>query len=325
EAQVDKYFEQLHRAVLAPPGTATRLDATLQVLREYELQLRATEDAIKRGAPPPSDSMVIAKIKAEADRMPPPLNTLLAGLISSSSGQVASGAQAGVQKQLITDVSATCKEIIEGRYPFTKGQAREVPPADFGRLFGPNGTFDNFLKTKMQGMYDPSGAQWKPIKLAENVESFSPATVSQFQRASVIREAFFPTGGPNPSVTADLVLTKLEDGITEVQVTVDGQVTRMTAGGGSAIRLNWPSISANPNIRLAAMIGDKLEAPPNLAFDGQWTLFRLADAGKREGGSAERMILSYTFGGKKAVFELRSPSIRNPLQLPEIAQLRCPS
>ena len=325
EAQVDKFFEQLHKVVLAPPGTATRLDATLQVLREYELQLRATEDAIKRGAPPPSDSMVIARIKGEADRMPPPLNTLLAGLISSSSGQAASGAQAGIQKQLVAEVGAGCTQVIEGRYPFAKGQAREVPPADFGRLFGPNGTFDNFLKTKMQGLYDPSSAQWKPIKLAENVESFPQATLTQFQRASVIREAFFPTGAPNPSVTADLVLTKLDDGISEVQVTVDGQVTRMTAGGGSAIRLNWPSISAIPNIRLAAMVGDRLEAPANLAFDGQWALFRLVDAAKREGGPAERMILSFTFAGKKAVFELRSPSVRNPLQLPELAQLRCPS
>ncbi len=79
EAQVDRYFEQLHRAVLAAPGTATPLDNALQVLREYELQLRATEDAIKRGAPPPSDSLVMARIKGEADRMPPPLNTLLAG------------------------------------------------------------------------------------------------------------------------------------------------------------------------------------------------------------------------------------------------------
>ncbi len=325
EAQVDKYFEQLHRVVLAEPGTATPLDATLQVLREYELQLRATEDAIKRGAPPPSDSMVIARIKGEADRMPPPLNTLLAGLISSSSGQAASGAQAGIQKQLVSEVGSACKQIIIGRYPFAKNQAREVPPADFARLFGPNGTFDNFLKTKMQGLYDPSGADWKPIKLAENVESFSQSTIDQFQRASVIREAFFPTGGPNPSVTADLVLTRLDDGLSEVQITVDGQVTRMTAGGGSAIRLSWPSVSAVPNIRMAGMVDDRLEAPSNLAFDGQWTLFRMVDAARQEGGSAERLILSYSFAGRKAVFELRSPSIRNPLRLPEIAQLRCPS
>ncbi len=191
EAQVDRYFEQLHRAVLAAPGTATPLDNALQVLREYELHLRATEDAIKRGAPPPSDSMVIARIKGEADRMPPPLNGLLSGLVSSSAGQAASGAQAGIQKQVVSEVGSTCKQLIQGRYPFAKSQ-REVQPADFARVFGPNGTFDGFLKTRMQGLYDPSGSSWRPIRLAENVESFPQNTLTQFQRAAVIREAFFP-------------------------------------------------------------------------------------------------------------------------------------
>ncbi len=265
EAQVDKYFEQLHRVVLAPPGTATPLDATLQVLREYELQLRATEDAIKRGAPPPSDSMVIARIKGEADRMPPPLNTLLAGLISSSSGQAASGAQAGIQKQVVAEVGSACKQVIEGRYPFAKGPGARSAAGRFRpRCSGRTAPSTASSRPRCRVCTTRSGPQWKPIKLAENVESFPQATLTQFQRASAIREAFFPTGGPNPSVTADLVLTKLDDGISEVQVTVDGQMTRMTGGGGSAIRLNWPSISAVPNIRLAAMVGDRLEAPPIL-------------------------------------------------------------
>lgn len=325
EAQVDRYFEQLHRAVLAPPGTATQFDAMLLVLREYENQLRGTEEAIKRGAPPASDAVVIAKIKGEADRMPPPLNTLMAGLISSSSGQAASGAQAGVQKQVSAEVGLFCKQAVEGRYPFVKGQSREVPPGDFAKVFGPNGSFDTFLKTKMQGLYDPSGPVWKPVKLADNVDSFPAETLAQFQRASVIREAFFAGGGPNPAVTADLVLIKADDGLAEVQVTIDGQTTRMTPGGGSAIRLNWPSPSPAPGIKLAGLVGGKLEAPANLGFDGQWAMFRLVDAARAEGGSPERLSLSFGFGDKRAVFELRSQSVRNPMRLPELAQLRCPS
>ena len=325
EYQVDRYFEQLHRAVIAPQGAAAPLDGMLLVLREYELQLRATEDAIKRGAPPPSDSMVVAKIKGEADRMPPPLNTLLAGLISSSSGQAASGAQAGVQKQVTSDVGSFCKQAVEGRYPFAKGQAREVPPGDFAKLFGPNGTFDAFLKTKMQGLYDPSGPVWKPVKLAANVDSFPAETLVQFQRASVIREAFFSSGAANPAVSADLILIKADEGLTEVQLTVDGQVTRMTPGGGSAIRLNWPSTSPIPGIKLAGMVGGKLESPPNLVLDGQWAMFRMVDAARQDGGSPERLNLSFAFADKRATFELRSPSVRNPLRLPELAQFRCPS
>ena len=325
EAQVDRYFEQLHRAVLAPPGTATPLDASLGVLREYELQLRAAEDAIKRGAPAPSDASVLARIKGEADRLPPPLNTLLAGLVATSSGQAASGAQAGVQKQVGAEVGAFCRQAVEGRYPFARGQAREVPPGDFSKVFGPNGSFDNFLKTKMQGLYDASGPAWRPVELAPGVLSFPGETLLQFQRASVIREAFFPGTDPNPSVTADLVLIRLEDGLSEVQLTVDGKATRMTGGGGSAIRLNWPSQSPAPSIRMAGVVGGQLDTGPGLSFEGQWALFRMVDGARQEGGSAERMQLSFALGGKRAVFELRSPSVRNPLRLPELAQFRCPS
>jgi type VI secretion system protein ImpL len=322
EAQVDKYFEQLHRAVLAPPGTQAPLDGTLQILREYELFLRATDDAIKRGAPPPSDTTVISRIKAEADRLPAPLNALLAGLVSSSAGQAASGAQAGAQKQVSTDVGAACKQAIEGRYPFAKGQAREVPVADFARIFGPGGVFDGFLKTKMQGLYDASGPVWRPVKLADSVDSFPAETLAQFQRASVIREVFFPNGN-TPAVTADLVLTKLDEGLTEVQLTVDGQATRMTPGGGSAIRLNWPSTSPLAGIKMAGMVNGKLENGINI--DSQWAMFRLVDAGRNDGGTPERMTISFAFGDKRATFELKASSVRNPLRLPELAQLRCPA
>lgn len=327
EAQVDRYFEQLHRTVKTPQGGGMApLDAMMTVLKEYESQLRAEEDAIKRGAPPPSNAMVLAKVKGEADRMAPPLNTLVAGIVSASSGQAASGAQASVQRMVATEVGAFCKQAIEGRYPFARGQSREVPPGDFARLFGPNGTFDGFLKNRMAGQYDPSGPVWKPVKLADNVDSFPAETLAQFQRASVIRDAFFPGGSATPQVQADLVLMRLDEGLTEVQVTVDGQATRMTAGGGSAIRLNWPSPSPVPSIRMAGMVGGNLVSPPGLSFEGAWSLFRLADAGRQEsGGSPERLSLSFGFGDKRATFELRSSSVRNPLRLPELAQLRCPS
>lgn len=326
EARVDKYFELLQRAVLAPPGTATQLDGSLQVLKDYEIYLRNVDEATKRGgAGMPSDGGIVARIKADADRLPAPLNALVGGLVSSSSGQAASGAQAGVQKQVGTEVGLACKQVIEGRYPFTKGaQARDVPIADFTRLFAPNGVFDSFLKTKMQNLYDASGPVWRPVKLADKVDSFPAETLAQFQNASVIKEVFFPNGNV-PSVTADLVLTKLDDGLTEVQITVDGQATRMTPGGGSAIRMNWPSTSPVAGIKLAGMVNGRLEAPPALSFDSQWALFRLVDAARVEGGSSDRMVVSFAFGDKRATFELKASSVRNPLRLPELARLRCPA
>jgi len=97
----------------------------------------------------------------------------------------------------------------------------------------------------------------------------------------------------------------------------------MKPGSNAGVRLNWPSLSPNAQIKLTLVIGGKPSGNP-LLFDGPWALFRFVDAGKIEGGTPERQLVSYEEGGKRVVFELRSGSVRNPLRLPELAQFRCP-
>jgi type VI secretion system protein ImpL len=323
EAIVDAHFEQLQRVVSGPAGQPVPLDATLGVLKEYEVQLRATDEAIKRGTPATSDALIVARIKSEADRMPPPISNLLNGLISRSGAQSASAAQAGVKAAAAGEVGGFCKQAVEGRYPFVRGVGKEVPLGDFAKLFAPNGVIDGFAKTKLVGMVDMNGPVWKPIQLADGVEAMPPAAIANFQRAAAIRDAFFPGGAANPGTSVDLLLQRLDDGVGEAQLSIDGQVTAMKPGSNAGVRLNWPSLSPNAQIKLTLVIGGKPSGNP-LLFDGPWALFRFVDAGKIEGGTPERQLVSYEEGGKRVVFELRSGSVRNPLRLPELAQFRCP-
>ena len=323
EAVVDAHFEQLQRVVAGPPGQPVPLDATLGVLKEYEVQLRATDEAIKRGAPTTSDALIVARIKSEADRMPPPISNLLNGLISRSGAQSASAGQAAVKAAAAGEVGGFCKVAVEGRYPFVKGVPKEVPLGDFAKLFAPNGVIDGFAKTKLVGMVDMNGPTWKPIQLAAGVDALPPATILNFQRAAAIRDAFFPGGSANPAASLDLLLQRVEDGVTEVQLSIDGQVTAMKPGSNAGARLSWPSLSPNSQIKLTLVIGGKPSTTP-LIFDGPWALFRFVDAGHVEGGTPERQGVSYEEGGKRVYFELRSASVRNPMRLPELAQFRCP-
>ena len=323
EAVVDAHFEQLQRVVAGPAGQPVPLDATLGVLKEYEVQLRATDEAIKRGAPTTSDAQIVARIKSEADRMPPPISNLLNGLIARSGAQSASAGQAAVKAAAAGEVGGFCKAAVEGRYPFVRGSGKEVPLGDFAKLFAPNGVIDGFAKTKLVGMVDMNGPVWKPIQLAQGVDALPPATIANFQRAAAIRDAFFPGGGVNPQATMDLLLQRADDGVTDIQLSVDGQVTAMKPGTGAAARLSWPSLSPNSQIRLTLVIAGKPSSAP-LAFEGPWALFRFVDAGKVEGGTPERQSVSYEEGGKRVWFELRSGSVRNPMRLPELAQFRCP-
>ncbi|MEP6503992.1 MAG: type VI secretion system membrane subunit TssM, partial [Betaproteobacteria bacterium] len=323
EAVVDAHFEQLQRVVAGPAGQPVPLDATLSVLKEYEVQLRATDEAIKRGAPATSDALIVARIKSEADRMPPPISNLLNGLISRSGAQSASAGQAAVKAAAAGEVGSFCKAAVDGRYPFARGVPKEVPLGDFAKLFAPNGVIDGFAKTKLVGMVDMNGPVWKPIQLAAGVDALPPATIANFQRAAAIRDAFFPGGAANPGASLDLLLQRVDDGVTEAQLSIDGQVTSMKPGSNAGVRLSWPSLSPTSQIKLVLVAGGKPSATP-LIFDGPWALFRFVDAGKVEGGTSERQSVSYEEGGKRVYFELRSGSVRNPMRLPELAQFRCP-
>jgi type VI secretion system protein ImpL len=198
-----------------------------------------------------------------------------------------------------------------------------VPLGDFAKLFSPGGVIDGFAKTKLVGMVDMSGPVWKPIQLAEGVDGLPPAAIANFQRAATIRDEFFPGGAANPSASLDLILQRVEDGVTEVQLAIDGQVTSMKPGSNAGVRPSWPSLSPTSQIKLTVVIAGKPSATP-LIFDGPWALFRFVDAGKVEGGTPERQSVSYEEGGKRVYFELRSGSVRNPMRLPELAQFRCP-
>ncbi len=323
EAVVDAHFEQLQRVVAGPAGQPVPLDATLGVLKEYEVQLRATDEAIKRGAPPTSDALIVARIKSEADRMPPPISNLLNGLISRSTAQSASSGQAAVKAAAAGEVGLMCKPAVEGRYPFTRGVAKEVGLVDFTKLFAPNGVIDGFAKTKLVGMVDMNGPVWKPIQLAEGVDALPAASIANFQRAATIRDAFFAGGAANPMASLDLLLQRVDEGVTEVQLSVDGQVTHLVPGSNAGMRLSWPSLSPASQIKLTLIIGGKPAANP-LIFDGPWALFRFVDAAKVEGGTPDREAVSYLENDKHVYFELRSGSVRNPMRLPELAQFRCP-
>jgi len=116
----------------------------------------------------------------------------------------------------------------------------------------------------------------------------------------------------------------VDDGVSETQLVVDGQVTRLVPGTNAGVRLSWPSPSPTHQIQLRVVV-DGRPAAPALVFDGPWALFRFIDAGRIEGGSADLQGVSFVAAGKRVLFELRSASVRNPLRLPELAQFRCPA
>lgn len=316
---VTQHFQPLHDLVGAPSGAAAPIDGILALLKDYQVHLIATEEASRRQMPPPPGDLLQARIKSEAIRYPQPVRNILLGLLGSASGQAAATAQAGLQKAIAGGVGSYCKQATANRYPFVKSSANDVPLGDFARLFAPGGELDSFFQANLKSYVDTEARVWKARPIAEGVASIAPAVVAQFQNADVIREAFFPNRQANPSASIEWTLIDLDPSLSEVRLGSDGQVFGFSPGRQVSARMQWPSLSPNAVITLAAP-----GAPGTLEASGPWSLFRLLDKGRIKSGGTDRYRVEFDFGGRTATFEMRVPSIRNPFRLAELTQFRCP-
>ena len=61
---------------------------------------------------------------------------------------------------LAEQVTRVCTEVMNNRYPFTKASTRDVPLADFARLFAPGQIMDKFYKERLEPFVDTSKPQW---------------------------------------------------------------------------------------------------------------------------------------------------------------------
>ena len=62
-----------------------------------------------------------------------------------------------------------------------------------------------------------------------------------------------------------------------------------------------------------------------LLVQGPWALFHLLERGKPVGAvSADRLIEEFNFDGRKAVLELSTGSLPNPLTTTLLRDFRCP-
>jgi type VI secretion system protein ImpL len=215
-----------------------------------------------------------------------------------------------------------CNRAVTGRYPFAAGSRADVLPDDFGQLFGPGGMLDDFFQRRLASLVDVSTPSWSYRPLADGSRPVAPAALAEFQRAQRIEEVFFRAGGKQPALRIELRLVELEPSLKELDLDIDGQVSRLTTGGPS-ITVNWPSARVASVIRLSTGLG---QAGPLLLFEGPWALFRLFDRFEVQPGSVpERFGVVMNLDGKRARLEVIAASVYNPFQLREIKQFRCPA
>ncbi len=316
EKIVDDHFAGLRRLVT---GTPPPLDDVMKMFNEVYVQLSAVQEALKSKSPPPAGGGG-AKLKAAAGQQPEPLRTALETLADAADNQ-----SRLVERQSLTGelqpVAEFCARAIAGRYPVAQGAKVDVLPEDFGQFFAPGGMMDDFFTRKLNALVDVGTNPWSFRPTGDGTRPVSPAALADFQRAARVREVFFRNGGKTPAFRVDVRALELGDGLKELTLDIDGQVSRFTAGNTAPVSLQWPGARLSSQIRLTGHPGGT-----PITFDGPWALFRLFDRFEVQGSpqQPERFIVVMNLDGHRARLEVTASSVFNPFRLRELQQFRCP-
>jgi type VI secretion system protein ImpL len=323
ESIVDDHFSDLRRVARgAAPGQPAPIDAIAALMNDIYTHLVATQAAMNSGSPPPPSELP-NKLKAEAARLPEPLQSMLATLSQSATKQVLDQTRTNLSQSMATSVEEFCRKAIEGRYPFVRASTMDVTQDDFARLFAPGGLLDEFFQKNLAAHVDTSAKPWRFRKIGDASIGENPATLAQFERAHSIRAAFF-RGGKMPGIGLQFKPVALDPSLAEFTLDVDGQVVKSGQGVQTPVSVQWPGPKATYQVRMHASsatgagTGDKV-------YEGPWALFRLLDRAQvQPTRQAEKLLVTFNVDGRKAQFEILSASVENPLRLPELEQFRCP-
>lgn len=343
-ADIEAQFKPYHVLVEGDLGRRP-VDQLLQTFSEISqnLAIAATNPAQSAAA---NAALVplIASLRANSSRYPAPFDGMIVQAVNDFEGDATGATVALLRQALAEQVTGVCNEIVTNRYPFTKASARDVPLADFARLFAPGQIMDKFYKERLEPFVDTSKPQWSWRVDSRVARALSPTTLREFQRASEIREAFFPTGGNLPSfqmvvtptaLSADASNAKLEiNGFTVTsQQSVNTPAPVMWPGGGVGKTAVTLTLGGGGNASGGMFGGGFFSSGSQGAAqgearlfekDGTWSFFRLLDAGSvlKQG---DNVGFTLNAGGRQVGYSFGVGSLKNPLILPALREIRCPS
>ncbi|MCG7917791.1 MAG: type VI secretion system membrane subunit TssM, partial [Candidatus Thiodiazotropha taylori] len=328
---VDQHFADMNRMISAQEGEQAPLERTLEMLNELYAHMNSIASAGNQSsqafnaARDPASGGVISRLKLEAQRQPGPLADMINTLADGSSNLTVSGVRSHLNSVWNTQLLPFCQRSLAGRYPLERNSVREVTISDFGRFFGPGGMMENFFNTYLIDFVDTSRRVWRWNAAGNKTLGIPTSTLRQFQRAAVIRDAFFSGSSPEPKINFEIKPLSMDTTITQITLLLNQQRVRYNHGPTRWNRLTWPDDSgiSDAKILLAPPAGNK---PSGLTEDGPWGWFRMIDQAASEAtNTPETINVTFDVGGRKSRFALRASGALNPFQLKELADFRCPN
>jgi type VI secretion system protein ImpL len=262
----------------------------------------------------------LKSLQLQASTLPAPIGALVAQVGGRSESLAVGQARGELDQRYRQEVVKACQEIVAGRYPFTAGSAVDVPPADFGRLFGTGGIFDVFFKENLAPLVDTTRSPWVWRAGGSGPAGASTAMLRQFETVQAIRENYF---GPSGQLEQQFTLTPgdLDAAATRFTLELDGQTLDYRHGPVRSVPVHWPGPSPGAAV---VTFEDRSGSKPGATFQGPWAWFRLVESATVRPESDVRFDAAFQNGGHQATVIIEAASIRNPYrQLSVVRQFRC--
>lgn len=336
---IEDHFRPWYTMVDGAPGSRS-VDKMQGVLNEiYHGLVEAAAEAVPQPQLTASIRQNVAVMRADASRYPAPFDRLLRAAADEFDGNVATAVVGDLQKALAETVTPVCRQTIAGRYPFTRGADKEVPLADFAKIFAPGGVMDRFLTQNLAALIDTSKREWAWRRDTKVGAMLSPAALRDFQRASEIKEAFFSAGGTQPGfvvavqpLTVNAAGTTVRTDINGTQI-VSAQASAAPIFGGTPppapaapppAAVQWPGPIGLGRFTITATSDSTGTVIPMYEKMGAWALFRALD-GSRVSRRGEQLRVTVTARGAAFDYQMNASSLSNPLALPALREFNCPA
>jgi type VI secretion system protein ImpL len=196
----------------------------------------------------------------------------------------------------------------------------DVPPADFGRLFGTGGIFDAFFKANLADQVDTTRNPWVWRPGGSGPAGSSTAMLHQFETVQSIRDNYLGAAGQMPELQFTWTPGDLDQASTRFTLEMDGQTLDYRHGPVRSQVVHWPGPSPGA---AAVTFEDRSGPKPSATFQGPWAWFRLLDSASRRQDTDVRFIAAFQGNGHQATVIIEAPSIRNPYRQSGVRGFLC--
>ncbi|GGQ19317.1 type VI secretion system membrane subunit TssM [Shewanella litoralis] len=210
---------------------------------------------------------------------------------------------------------------IAGRYPFDRKSKSNVRLKDFGKFFGYGGTLDKFWDQYLAAHVDTSKKPWR----FKNNIGIRTDILEMYQRADIIKEAFFEPGSNQPKVHFSLEPESLDSTVSMILFEIDGQQLKYRHGPPRKELFSWPGPGANNETRIAFSFHNGGRSI-NKKYEGEWSFFKLLDElSKKRPQTKKDGKLVINLKGYNAELKLTANSVNNPFWMANMEKFRCPA